>query len=81
MILHYGLGIPSLETLTTSLAYTESLYPSDNKSWMILGDFNELSCSIEKSRHNLDNSSRFSTFNDFVNWSGLIDLGYQRLPW
>lgn len=55
----------------------ESLCPTNNEPWMIIGDLDILSSSI-KNRCSLSNSSRFIRFiSDFINRNGLIDLGYQ----
>lgn len=49
---------------------------SNNHSWLIIGDLNELVNPNEKSSETKGNSSRYAKFNNSVQSKNLIDLRY-----
>lgn len=76
-------GSPSYQDKEMVWDFIRNIADGLRGPWVCLGDFNEVAMASDKSGGNLPSSARISSFNDFLNDCGLLDLGFkgQRFTW
>ncbi|KAF7113154.1 hypothetical protein RHSIM_RhsimUnG0155100 [Rhododendron simsii] len=76
-------GSPSYQDKEVVWDFIRIIVDGVRGPWVCLGDFNEVAMASDKSGGNLPSSTRISSFNNFLNDCGLLDLGFkgQRFTW